>query len=234
MDRSDQPRARRRVALGVVAIATLLIAGCAADDPLPVAVNATVGIEATGCSMVPDVGTGVAVVHRGTTVIVTSAHTVAGAETIRVHTGPSVFEAAVLAFDPDLDLAILDAPAGLVGRPLAIPSAQRPATVVVRRAAEPAMSFTTVVTRLLRVTIEDIYVEDRVTRRAFEFSGQLHPGDSGAPVFSLSGEVLGVVYARSRSRTVGFAVSAAEIIDLVDHTVDVLDPMDLPSVGRCL
>ena len=48
------------------------------------------------------------------------------------------------------------------------------------------------------MTIEDIYIEDVVERRAFEFDGAITAGDSGAPIFGETGDVLGIVYARSR------------------------------------
>ena len=89
--------------------------------------------------------------------------------------------------------------------------------------------MSSIVTRLLRVTIEDIYVEEIVERRAFEFDGAITAGDSGAPVFDDSGAVLGIVYARSRERGVGFAVSTTEIRPVLAAVSD--SPVD---TGRCI
>jgi S1-C subfamily serine protease len=84
----------------------------------------------------------------------------------------------------------------------------------------------TEVTRLLRVTIEDIYVEGEHERRAFEIAATVVRGDSGAPVIADDGSILGVVYARSRDRGgVAFAVSAIEIDDLLAATgTEPVDP----------
>lgn len=218
----------------VLLLTCVIASGCSADDPLPAALEATVTIEAQGCSMVSDYGTGVAVTHQGSTVIVTSAHTVAGAATILVHTDRAVHQASVLAFDPDRDLAVLDAPEGLTGRQLIQPTAALPATVIVRDPAAQPRSIPSTITRLLRVTIEDIYLDDKVTRQAFELPADIKPGDSGAPVFTFGGDILGVIYARSRSRPVGFAVSSVEIRELLDHAVHDAAHQEPSSVGRCL
>tara|TARA_Y100001954_G_scaffold14654_1_gene13827 strand:- start:169 stop:507 length:339 start_codon:yes stop_codon:yes gene_type:complete len=90
-------------------------------------------------------------------------------------------------------------------------------------------SFDTTITRLLRVTIEDIYIEDVVERRAFEFDGAITAGDSGAPIFGETGDVLGIVYARSRDRGVGFAVSTTEIRPVLDSIAD-----SRAETGRCI
>ena len=52
-------------------------------------------------------------------------------------------------------------------------------------------------------------------------------GDSGAPIFDDAGEVLGVVYARSREREASFAVRHEEITALMRT------PTIAPSAARC-
>ena len=77
--------------------------------------------------------------------------------------------------------------------------------------------------------IKDIYIEDVVERRAFEFDGAVTAGDSGAPIFGETGDVLGIVYARSRERGVGFAVSTTEIRPVLDSITD-----SRADTGRCI
>mgnify|MGYP003330835102 CR=1 FL=1 len=62
--------------------------------------------------------------------------------------------------------------------------------------------------------------EDSVERLAFEFDGAITAGDPGAPIFGETGDVLGVVYARNRERSVGFAVSTTEIRPVLDSVTD--------------
>ena len=62
------------------------------------------------------------------------------------------------------------------------------------------------------VTIEDIYVEDTVRRGGLEVHGAIGAGDSGGAVLSSTGDVIGIIYARSRTRDeVGFATESSEI-----------------------
>ena len=80
-------RARRWLGLAVVATLTAT-AGCAADDP-PFTDHGTavVSVVASGCSLEPVVGAGVAIDHAGALLVLTTAHTVAGASSISL--GPT-------------------------------------------------------------------------------------------------------------------------------------------------
>ncbi len=187
------------------------------------------GVEAHGCSLVPQVGTAVAVAHDGRVLVVTSAHTVAGATQVTVTAQGTPAPARVVGFDPDLDLAVLSVAGQRTGHSLADPARGQPISVVTWDADTGAAMYDTEIERLLRVTIEDIYVDREVERRGFDFDGEIVPGDSGAPVLNHDGDVVGVVFARSRERSAGFATSSVEIRDLIERTDN--DPAD---VGRCL
>ncbi|MEM8709217.1 MAG: serine protease [Actinomycetota bacterium] len=214
----------------VLSLLALVGAACASDDPTGALGLVVVGVAAEGCGLEPAFGTGVAIEHEGEILVVTSAHTVAGADVVSLRRTTDIpIPARVVAFDPDLDLAVIRAGAIRVGRQLADPAEGDDALAVVWSPDVGLASFDTQVTRLLRVTIEDIYVEDTVERRAFEFAGTITAGDSGAPVFDDSGAVLGIVYARSRDRTVGFALSTTEIRPVLDEAGDAH-----VDTGRCL
>ncbi|MEO0495575.1 MAG: serine protease [Actinomycetota bacterium] len=215
---------------GLAAAIVLVATACGADDPLATLDQVVVGVEAQGCGLEPAFGTGVAIEHGGQVVVVTSAHTVAGAGEVSLRRAAGLsIPAEVVAFDPDRDVAVIAADAIRNGRPLATPSAGADATAVVWSPDVGLESFDTSVTQLLRVTIEDIYVEDVVERRAFEFAGAITAGDSGAPILDEAGDVLGIVYARSRERGVGFAVSTTEIRPVLAAASD--SPV---ATGRCL
>ena len=214
----------------LVAALTLATVACGVDDPLTAVDRVVVGVAAEGCSLEPAFGTGVAVVHGDEVLVVTSAHTVAGSDEVSLRRPSGLaISAEVVAFDPDRDVAVIRADEMRYGRPMSEPSRGATATAVAWSPDVGLESFDTTITRLLRVTIEDIYIEDVVERRAFEFDGAITAGDSGAPIFGETGDVLGIVYARSRERGVGFAVSTTEIRPVLDSVTD-----SRADTGRCI
>jgi S1-C subfamily serine protease len=183
---------------------------------------------ASGCSLVDDFGTGVGVAPY---LVATTAHTVAGSTSVRViDAWGAERSATVVGFDPRQDVAILR-----LGEPIGYASlgAVEAGDSAMLATWRPERGFATgevTVTRLLRVTIEDIYVEGETERLAFEIDADVVRGDSGGPVFTAAGEVAGIVYAASRERTgVGFVLSSQEIAAVLDR-VDAA-PVD---PGRCL
>lgn len=217
--------------LGVWLAAAVVAASCAADDPVGDAADAAVGVRATGCGLVDRLGTGALVDAGDRDLIVTSAHTVAGAASITVERHTRRSEVELLAIDPERDIAVLSTPGWTEpGRRLdTTPSRGEAARLAVWNPDESMSVSETTITRLLRVTIEDIYVEGEYERRAFELDATVIPGNSGGPVVADDGSVLGIVYARSRARGgVAFAVSAVEVADVVaDAGTDPAEP------GRC-
>ncbi|MEM9520660.1 MAG: S1C family serine protease [Actinomycetota bacterium] len=216
---------------GVVAAAVVLLStSCAADDVIGDAAEAVTGVRASGCGLTDQVGNGVFVSNGDRTVIVTSAHTVAGASTITVEHGLQRADVDVLAIDPKIDLAVLSAPSwARPGRRLSSPTAEQRGRLAIWDPDGPVEVTDTTITRLLQVTIEDIYVQGSHERQAFELDASIVRGDSGAPVVADDGSIVGVVYARSRDRDgVAFAVSSDEIRTVVAAaTTDPVDP------GRC-
>lgn len=197
--------------------AALVMASCAADDPVGDAADAAVGVRASGCGLADRLGTGALIDAGGRTLVVTSAHTVAGAEAITVERLTQQSEVELLAIDPERDVAVLSAPRWAEpGRPLAPPRIGESARLAVWNPDESISVSATAITRLLRVTIEDIYVQGEHERGAFEIEASVIPGDSGGPVVADDGSVFGIVYARSRARGgVAFAVSATDITEVL-------------------
>jgi S1-C subfamily serine protease len=183
--------------------------GGATADPASL-LESAVGVEATGCSLVASIGSGVVLADD---TVVTTAHTVAGADAIVVVGADGVrHDAALVGFDPDADLAVL-AVDGLDVEPLPLGPAERGATGWVL-AWHPDVGMHTepmTVTKEIRVTIEDIYIDRIVQRDAIEVAADIEHGDSGAAVVSDDGTVVGVVYATSRERAAGFAVDDGEV-----------------------
>ncbi len=174
-----------------------------------------VGVIALGCGTSAAAGSGVVLGVSGQ--VVTVAHTVAGATSIRVvDAAGAEYPASVVAFEPDADLAVLHVDA-LTAPPLDVGPPRLGNGTLVRWSLDGGLSTRPVeITQRLAITIDDIYGSTSVRRSGLEFSGSVVVGDSGGPIVSAEGIVIGIVYARSSSRAdTGFATDADEINKLL-------------------
>lgn len=167
--------------------------------------------------------------------LVTNAHVVAGASTIRVSDGDGVVEASAVLFDPELDVALLRAP-GFEG--VVLPFAdESPARGTVAAAlgyagGGPLVVMPAGVSGAYAATGRDIYDEDRVTRDILELRAQVEPGDSGGPLVLEDGTVGGVIFAESRTDdAVGYALTPRAVERLVAPAIGRMAGVDL---GDCL
>lgn len=214
---------RRRALLIALAAATLV--GCAGDDaPPPDAHDSTVGVLATGCGPSASAGSGIVLGARGQ--VVTVAHTVAGASSISIiDAAGTEWPAQLVAIDAAADLAVLSvetlaAPALPTG-----PVQLGAATAYAWSRDDGIDDHPVEVTKRLAITIDDIYGEESVQRSGIEVAGVVEVGDSGGPVVAPDGTVIGIVYARSRTRaSTAFATDATEI-ERVLATASI-DPVD--------
>jgi S1-C subfamily serine protease len=154
------------------------------------------------------------VVQRGR--VVTNAHVVAGASSIVVREsgGTTVDRATLVAFDPERDLAVLDvtdlsAPALDIGQDLA---AGAPAYA----AGYPGDGPFTISPQRVRDQVTargtDIYQSGTVERQIYSLRGSIRPGNSGGPLLDQSGDVVGVVFARSTvDPDTGYALTLEEL-----------------------
>jgi S1-C subfamily serine protease len=176
----------------VVAAVALAAVGCAPDPP-----SAIVGVVVEGCPPGLDTGSGAIIADD---VVITSAHTLRGAETITVTRGDDEVGATIVAFDPELDLALLTV--DLPGRPLDVDSTgvdpgDRGRAWVVRNGDPTPVDV--VVERRIELRTEDIYVEGETVRPGLELTAEIELGDSGGVVM-VDDKVVGVVWARSRQQ----------------------------------
>jgi S1-C subfamily serine protease len=212
--------------LGVVALSA-----CDSDDPNEALDpdQSTVGVLATGCGPSPSAGSGVVLGQPGH--VVTVAHAVAGATSIVVvDAAGTEWPAQLTAIDVAADLAVLTiedfvAPSlrtGEVQLGAATTQAWSPRDGIISRSVG--------VTKRLAITIDDIYGESSVRRSGLEIDGDIEVGDSGGPVVAPDGSVIGIVYARSRSRaSTAFATDASEI----DRVLATIGSTPVDS-GRCV
>ena len=133
--------------------------------------------------------------------VVTNAHVVAGGERVFVQLGGRgrAYESTVVAFDPDLDLAILAVP-GLAVDALPRAGAQPDGTEVAALGFPGGGEFTVSPARIRGSIIaagEDIYGGAGVLREVYSIRGVVRPGNSGGPLLTNDGAVAGTVFATS-------------------------------------
>jgi S1-C subfamily serine protease len=167
--------------------------------------------------------------------LVTNAHVVAGASTIRLTTGDGVADATAVMFDPDLDLALLYAP-DVSGVALDF-ATERPTRGTLGAAlgyagGGPLVVLPTAVSGSYPATGRDIYGTDRVTRDILELRAQVEPGDSGGPLVLDDGTVGGLVFAESKTDPdVGYALTPGSVHDRIAPSIGARKAVGL---GPCL
>lgn len=206
------------------------------EDPLvrriaATALPSTIKVTASTCLSISS-GTGF-VVEPG--YVVTNAHVVAGASTVRVGQGGDLYDAAPVLFDPDLDVALLYAPQ------LRAPSLEFAATDPPRGATGATFGYPgglgldvepAAVAGAYAAQGRDIYADARVTRAILELRGRIDQGDSGGPLVLADGTVGGVVFAEARTDAeVGYALAASAVRDSIRPA---LGRTGLVPVGHCI
>jgi S1-C subfamily serine protease len=179
-----------RVALAIVC-AMGALAGCGDDGAGPGVVDVLVARPGG----VPEHATGFV---AGDGRVVTVAHVLDDGGAVSVGDGGT---ARVLRVDRAADLALLATDAAGAAQ------AGRGVRVVTAGGAEPVEVRRRIVARVRDSAGSQVY-----SRRALELAGDIAAGDSGAPVVDEDGELLGVVFARSRRHDgTAYAVDASAV-----------------------
>ncbi|WP_448851730.1 MarP family serine protease [Corynebacterium sp. 335C] len=129
--------------------------------------------------------------------VVTNAHVVAGADTVRLDTVAGTVDAEVVHFDPGEDVAILRSP----GLPLpALEFAPEPAypgdggVVLGFPGAGPYTSVPARVENRVMLRGFDIYSQSSVDREVYVLRADVRQGNSGGPFVDTGGRLLGLVF----------------------------------------
>jgi S1-C subfamily serine protease len=149
--------------------------------------------------------------------VLTNAHVVAGVHDPSVALpmpNARVLAARVVLYDPNRDVAVLDVP-GLGRTPLHFGGrADTGSSAVVAGYPEDG-PLTAVAARVAGdqdVTGPNIYANRQVTRDVYTLRARVRPGNSGGPLLSPDGLVLGVVFAAAVDQPdVGYALTASEV-----------------------
>jgi S1-C subfamily serine protease len=148
--------------------------------------------------------------------VMTNAHVVAGIDdpTVRVGGVGRAYEARVVVFNPQKDVAVLHVP-GLRAPALDfVDHAERGSSAVVAGYPQDGgldLQAATVANRV-EARGQNIHNDGVVTREIYAVRSTVRPGNSGGPLLSPEGGVYGVVFARSTSddRT-GYVLTADEV-----------------------
>ncbi|WP_169787712.1 MarP family serine protease [Luteipulveratus mongoliensis] len=167
--------------------------------------------------------------------IVTNAHVVAGGEQITVQAGGEGprLRARVVAFDPDLDLAILRVP-GLDADSLPrVANLARGATAVA--AGFPNGGDYHLAPAAVRdegvMGGRDIYGSKIVNRDIFTLSATVIQGNSGGPLITPDGHVAGTIFAKAEAnKPIGFALTDKATDALLDSAPSLVDKV---PTGAC-
>ncbi|MBH5132663.1 MarP family serine protease [Streptomyces sp. NPDC048405] len=163
--------------------------------------------------------------------VMTNAHVVAGIDdpTVRVGGVGPAYEARVVLFDPDKDVAVLYVP-DLRAPVLRFDedAARGDAAVVAGYPQDGALDLrAATVANRIRATGQNIYNDESVTREIYSIRSTVRPGNSGGPLLTTDGRVYGVVFARSTSDAeTGYVLTAAEVAPEARDAADATRAVD--------
>jgi S1-C subfamily serine protease len=147
--------------------------------------------------------------------IMTNAHVVAGVRELTVaQADGTTYDATVVLYDSQRDVAVLYVP-DLEVQPMAFArpvSSEADAVVVGYPQGGPFTPIAARVRERLQARGPNIYQSAQVTREIYSLYAPVRPGNSGGPLLTPAGGVLGVVFAASLDdNSTGYALTAAEV-----------------------
>jgi S1-C subfamily serine protease len=147
--------------------------------------------------------------------VLTNAHVVAGTTSVNVQTGDGSLAATVVLYDPRRDIAVLDVP-GLNAAPLplaATPASTGADAIVLGYPQDgPYDARSARVRDHTTLSGRDIYDAGSVDRDVYAIRALVRSGNSGGPLITPNGQVLGIVFAAALDQPdTGFVLSDAEL-----------------------
>ncbi|CAN5360916.1 acid resistance serine protease MarP [soil metagenome] len=148
--------------------------------------------------------------------VVTNAHVVAGIRHIVVQDQNGNHTAVAIWFDANLDLAVLRV-SGLKGTPLKFDASSQPRGTAAAVLGYPGgggfTARSAAILSTFTATGHNIYGTDQTRRSVYELQADIIPGNSGGPLISEQGKVIGVIFAESTSyKDIGYALTPSKVI----------------------
>jgi S1-C subfamily serine protease len=146
--------------------------------------------------------------------LMTNAHVVAGVDDPEVQLGGSTVPAEVVYYNPDIDVAVLALDTG------AVPyltfdretEGQEPVAILGYPQDGPYDVQPGRIRAEQRLRSPNIYGNGTVIREVYSLRGLVRPGNSGGPIVSSGGDVVGVVFAASvTDEDTGYALTADQV-----------------------
>jgi S1-C subfamily serine protease len=166
--------------------------------------------------------------------VITNAHVVAGVANpvVEVRGGPAL-QSTVVYFDPVGDLAILSVP-GLTLNPLPLGQTVATGTDTVSDGypyGGPFVSIPDGVNRVGTIDVSDIYDSSQSPREVYSLAANVQEGDSGGPMLTTKGVVVGVIFAKgATTKNVGYGITMKSVAPVAEKARQLDTPV---SSGRC-
>ena len=165
--------------------------------------------------------------------LMTNAHVVAGVDEPEVEIGGDTVSAEVVHYNPDIDVAVLAVDtSGLPNLAFDDEAGERDGVAILGYPQDGP--YDVQVGRIRaeqRLRSPDIYGEGSVIREVFSLRGLVRPGNSGGPIVSSAGDVVGVVFAASvTDQDTGYALTANQVAQNAASGVANSEPV---STGDC-
>ena len=165
--------------------------------------------------------------------LMTNAHVVAGVQNPEVSIGDDAVPAEVVLYDPQLDIAVLAFDGGAIA-PLGFDFTAEAGKGVAILGYPQDGPFDVEAARIRaeqRLRSPNIYGTDTVIRQVFSLRGTVRPGNSGGPIVSSSGDVVGLVFAASvTDQQTGYALTAEQVRESAAEGVASTETV---STGAC-
>jgi S1-C subfamily serine protease len=166
--------------------------------------------------------------------VLTNAHVLSGVtEPVVIAPNGQALSGRVTAYDPQRDLALVVVP-GLDAEPLTIaatPSGGDEGVVAGYPFGGPFTEGGARVVQTGRTSVPDVAGDGRTERSIAALAADVEQGNSGGPLLTTDGEVMGLVFAKSTSQSdLGYAMTPDEFGDLVDRAASLTTTV---STGSC-